>query len=382
MIEIISIGDELLNGSTLNTNAKVLANDLYEIGYVVTKMTTLSDNEDELKAGIEKALRRSKLVITTGGLGPTLDDKTEEIVTSILPGEPQKLENGVGSAYGLFYKENGLVVLPGVPREMKAMWQNIKKDATQKLESVQKLHHRKITFCLLPELAVDPTLRELQKAFPSIYFGIYPSFGTLIVRLSTREDPKILDEPVATLTEKFPTDIMAYEACSAEESLHKLFIEKKKTFAVAESCTGGSISSRLTAIPNSSEYFLGGVVSYSNDAKMNLLGVSNETLQAHGAVSQETALEMLAGVFERFQSDYALAVTGIAGPSGALQNKPVGTVWMAIGENGKKPFVGLVPRLRARVGREGIIQMSGTFGLASLWRLIQHGLSPFEDENG
>ena len=380
MIEIISIGDELLNGSTLNTNAKYLAAEIFNMGYHVAHMTTYPDDEEILTAGIEKALSRSKVVITTGGLGPTLDDKTEEIVTKLFPSGMKKLDNSIGSAYGLLFEDKGLIVLPGVPREMEAMWQDVKTYVEKRLAGETPIHHKKITFCLLPELAVDPTLRELKKKYPEIDFGIYPSYGTLIVRMSALK-PDVLDLAASELAEKFSTNVMDVNACKAEEALHKLLIDEKKTLSFAESCTGGNLASRMTALPDASMYFLGGVVSYSNAAKQQILGVSEKALKSHGAVSKETAQEMIEGVFEKFGSDYAISVTGVAGPAGGTKDKPVGTVWAAIGEKGKNAHLGLVPIVKSKHSREAIIQITSTFVLSSLWRLIKHGIVPFEEDH-
>ncbi len=380
MIEIISIGDELLNGSTLNTNAKYLASQIFDMGYHVAHMTTLPDDDDILFAGIEKALSRSKIVITTGGLGPTLDDKTEEIVTKLLPDGLKKLDNTIGSASGLLFEDQGLIVLPGVPREMEAMWQSVQPYVKERLASEILTYHKKITLCHLPELSVDPTLRELKKTLPAIDFGIYPSYGTLIVRMSALK-PDVLEKATDVITAKFSTQVMALCACKAEEALHTLLIEEKKTLSFAESCTGGSLASRITALADASTYFLGSVVSYSNSAKEQILGVSKQTLETHGAVSEEIAREMLEGVFEKFGSDYAISVTGIAGPSGGTKEKPVGTVWVALGKKGEKPHIGLVPKTKSAHKRETIIEITATFVLSSLWRLIKYGIPPFEEDH-
>ncbi|MCB1108565.1 MAG: CinA family protein [Chlamydiia bacterium] len=171
---------------------------------------------------------------------------------------------------------------------------------------------------------------------------------------------------------------MAEQACKAEDALHHLLIRNKSTLAFAESCTGGALSARMTALPDASTYFCGSVVSYSNAVKQNLLNVSEATLAQHGAVSRETAEEMLSGVFKHFDSDYAMAVTGIAGPSGGTPEKPVGTVWIAIGKKGQTPHIGLVPKVKPQHSRATIIQITATFALSSLWRFIRHGIAPFE----
>ena len=380
VIELISIGDELLKGATLNTNAHFLGGEISNAGWQVGLMTTVSDEASALQACIKQASQRAEIVIATGGLGPTLDDQTLKHADQILPGNKQELPNSVGTASGWIYKDAGVILLPGVPAEMKAMWKQILPFIEERLKNVEKVHSRDVVFALLPELAIDPILRELQKECPGVQFGIYPSYGTVTVTLRG-PNAEILDAPIAKLAEAFPTNIMAYHRTDTEEVLHQLLIERKSTLALAESCTGGAVASRITALPNSSGYFLGSAVTYSNAVKMHLLKVSSSTLESEGAVSEATAREMLDGVFAQFSCDYGIAITGVAGPSGGTEQKPVGTVWVAVGKRGTRPYVGRVPWFKPSHGRHVIIQGTATYVLNVLWRYIQHDTFP-EDGNG
>ncbi|MCB1117285.1 MAG: nicotinamide-nucleotide amidohydrolase family protein [Chlamydiia bacterium] len=411
MIELISIGDELLHGATLNTNAQFIARELYSAGFEVQRITTLPDSRQALQAGLNEALRRSKVVITTGGLGPTLDDETKNIVSQMLGSElhfdqkyfdhlcqifgetrstfrsqstvPEKaklLYNRLGTAPGLVFADQGLILLPGVPSELKGLWPEAFEFIKKRLKDAPKVLHKRMTLALLREQNVDPVLRMLKEQFPELGFGIYPAYGYLGVRISGSDSNKI-DAAFEKISAQFSEHVMAHQSSSPEETLHELLIKKNQTLAVAESCTGGLIASKITSLQSASEYFLGGVVSYSNLAKSSLLGVSGKTLKSHGAVSSEVAKEMLAGVFEKFQSNWGIAVTGIAGPTGGTDDKPIGTVWIAMGKKDKEPIVGLVPSVRSGWARQTIINACANFALAGLWHLIQHNTSPFEAYN-
>lgn len=375
VIELVSIGDELLKGATLNTNAHFLGGEVAKAGWQVGQMVTVSDEALAVQTCLKQASGRAEVVIATGGLGPTLDDQTLEHVDQIFSGNKQELPNAVGTASGWIFVDAGIVLLPGVPAEMKAMWTQVVPFLEERLKHVKKKFSRDVVFALLPELAVDPTLRQLQEEFPHVQFGIYPSYGVLTVTVRG-SGPEMLEAPVKKLARAFSAHVMAYQKMSPEEVLHDLFIKESATLALAESCTGGTIASRITALPNSSTYFLGSAVTYSNAAKMQLLGVSDETLKTDGAVSDATAREMLDGVFAQFKSDYGIAVTGIAGPLGGTKEKPVGTVWVAVGKRGQKPFVGRVPQLKPTHVRQVIIQGVATYVLNVLWYYIHHRTFP------
>lgn len=404
MIEIVSIGDEILQGATLNTNAHFIAGALYSAGYEAALMSTIPDHREGLIQGLKTALQRSDIVIVTGGLGPTLDDTTKAIVTEMMsdrlissdhvlqdlkkrfgekkldlenqamvPSKAKVMLNTIGTAPGLIFEEEGLFLLPGVPREMEAMWQ---KSAfpfiLQRLNGQAKILHRKIALALLSEQAIDPIFRKSKEKHPHLGFGIYPSYGVLSARVSGENEDE-LEAVITEIAQTFPDHVMP--CAKPEEALHQYLTEKKKSLSVAESCTGGALAARITALPGASNYFLGGIVSYSNAAKEKCLEVQN--LEKFGAVSEQTAIAMCEGLFKKFDSDYAISVTGIAGPDGGTTEKPVGTVFAAIGKKGEKPFVGRIPRLTSAWPRTSIIKSTTTYVLAALWRYLAHGVKPF-----
>ena len=405
MIEIVSIGDEILQGATLNTNAHFIANTLYSAGYEPALMSTIPDHREGLIQGLKTAMQRCDIVIVTGGLGPTLDDMTKAIVTEMMgdrlissdqvlqdlkkrfgekklglegqamvPSKAKVMLNTIGTAPGLIFEDEGLFLLPGVPREMEAMWQkSIFPFILERLKGQIKIAHRKITLALLPEQVIDPIFRKAKKTYPRLGFGIYPSYGVLSARVSGENEDE-LEAIIGEIAQSFPDHVMP--CAKPEDALHQILFEKKKTLSVAESCTGGALAARITALPGASSYFLGGIVSYSNAAKEKFLGI--QSLEKFGAVSRQTAVAMCEGLFKQFDSDYAISITGIAGPDGSTKEKPVGTVWAAIGEKGKKPFVGLIPRLTPDWPRTSIIKSTSTYVLAALWRYLQYDLQPFD----
>lgn len=335
-IEIIAIGNEVLSGMTINSNAAYLGKRLAEEGWVTNRHTVLPDDRDMLTKGLQEALKRSSLVIATGGLGPTIDDITSSCAATLFEEVSQTIPNSVGSALGLIYRsaKHTLILLPGIPTEMEPMFEESVLPYLHKMfPPKEKLLQEALHLALLKEQEVDPFLRELK----GVECGIYPAYGTLTVRL-TSKDKSALQVAVESVKKKFGSYLFPTE--KIEEAIHEWFLSNQMTLALAESCTGGLIAAHLVAIPEASKYFLGSLVTYSDALKKNVLGVSANTLKTKGAVSREAATEMLQGVFKVTGADYGIAVTGIAGPSGGSAEKPVGTIWYAIGQNGKPPEIG------------------------------------------
>lgn len=406
-IEIISIGDEILKGRILNTNVSFLSHLLQKNGYSVFRQTTLPDEKEQLRSGLEEALSRGDLVICTGGLGPTLDDITREVAAEVfdsdfyidpslaeelkkryqdrysavedqarIPRKAKALHNSVGSAPGLVFSERGktLILLPGVPKEVESLF----------IEQVIPLLHQQwpvgqakkmiqMNFCVVYESLIDPLLRELSVQHPSVEFGIYPGHGFLCVCILS-SDADALSAVQKALEKHFGNYHFHAPSGKIEEALMAWFVKHQKTLAFAESCTGGMLASHVTALPGSSAYFLGSFVVYSNAMKEQILGVSQETLKANGAESEETVREMLEGVFKRTSADFAIAVSGIAGPSGGTEEMPVGTIWAAIGERGKSPDVG---KFVCRGTRETNILLATNYLLGALWRKVEKGIPAF-----
>lgn len=415
MIEIISIGSELLTGQTVNTNASVIGQALLKEGYSVKQITTVSDCSDALQAAVVSAMKRAAFVITTGGLGPTGDDITRtalaEIFDSQLKYDPQvavdlekrygsQLEtlvdqatvlegaqvilNTMGTAPGfILQKERSTIFsLPGVPVQMQEMLEKSVIPYLMQHASRQYFQHSLFLF-LISEQHVDPYLRKLERKYPGSAFGICPSYGILSIYLqvqatSLEEADQKFAPILQDLRDKYKERIFSEDKQGIEHAVHSQFISRGLTLACAESCTGGRISSRLTQISGSSNYFLGSLVTYSNKMKETVLGVHKETLNKYGAVSREVILEMIEGILGLSKADYAIAVSGVAGPTGGSKEKPVGTIWGAIAKRDSGIFVKKFI-LEGKQKRSIVIDYSTTYLLAHLWRYVQFGTPPFEE---
>ncbi|MCB1111960.1 MAG: nicotinamide-nucleotide amidohydrolase family protein [Chlamydiales bacterium] len=399
-MEIITIGNELLSGATINSNAAFLCRQLHQAGYVVDRVTVVGDSTAAILSSLIEAFARTDTVIATGGLGPTVDDVTrvaaaeyfrsdfaynEQIaqllidrygskLSSIkdqatLPVKAQLFSNAIGTAQGLLFKEDErlLFLLPGVPSEMRHLAEDyvlpyLREQRPTAARSVRQVHLHN-TF----ESAVDPVIRDLQKKYSSVAFGIYPYPGRVSVTLSG-EAAEEVEACCEALASAFTGKVFESSDGTIEAAVHQRMIEKKLTLATAESCTGGAIASRLTAIAGASEYFVGSCVTYSNAMKERLLGVSAMTLQEKGAVSEETVREMLCGLLDVTQADCGIAVSGIAGPTGGSGEKPIGTVWAAVGMLGREPLVWL---MKGPGTREMVIDYSVTRTLGELYYYLE-----------
>ena len=372
--KIISIGDELLIGQVVNTNAAWLAEQLNLIGIKVDEILAISDNGEEIERAVKSAISRHDLVITTGGLGPTKDDITKQCLARIfdakmvlnekilanntaffkargyelteinrkqaeVPDCCEVIENTCGTAPCMWFSTpNGgiLISLPGVPYEMKTIVERDLLPRLKTLNSGQIIIHKTIMTHGLGESFLSERIAFWEDALPSNFKLAYlPKPGILRLRLSAfgsdenalnAEMTKQLDE----LHKLIPELIYGYDNESLESVVFRLLKEKKQTLSVAESCTGGYIAHRITLMPGSSEIFNGSVVVYAYEAKQNLLDVTLQTLEKYGAVSEPCVIEMAEGCKKLFHTDYAIAVSGIAGPGGATDEKPVGTVWIAV----------------------------------------------------
>lgn len=412
MIELISIGDELLKGKILNTNSQFLCLQLRQRGYQVIRETTVSDEAASLKKCLEEALARADLVICTGGLGPTLDDHTRKIAAELfqsdfhfdpkiaedlrsrfgehptwlkdqatVPTKARAWSNTAGTAPGLLFSEKGktLILLPGVPQEMETFF------FTQVVPFLEKEYplkhkraHRLFHFCLLYESYVDPHLRALSEQYPAVEVGIYPHPAFISVLLSSVDPTQLLQFEQA-LIKRFESYLFPSEHGKVEEAVHSWFIENKKTLALAESCTGGMLAAQLTGVAGASSYFLGSFVVYSDEMKQEILGVSKKTLSTFGAVSEEVIQEMLNGVFKKSEADFAIAVSGIAGPTGGTKEKPIGTICAGIAQRGKEADIGT---FHVRGNRALIISKTSNSLLGAFYRKIDRGAPafPFIDE--
>ncbi len=394
-IEIIAIGEEIVSGAVVNTNGAFLSRALGLEGWKVVRQTAVSDDPDRLKRAVESALKESDLVITTGGLGPTLDDRTRETLCEIfqtelalnlevlsrlktrygdhvsvedqarVPRSAHIFPNPIGTASGLLFERGGktLIALPGVPLEMQTLFtQEVLPYLRKRYASVQR-YKEVIHFCLLTESMLDPFLRELQEKSPLLDIGIYPEYGQLTIVLASLH-VEMVRAAKEQLVNLFPTHYFKGERI--EMAIHAWMLEHCKTLALAESCTGGAMAARFTALAGASDYFLGSLVVYSAAWKQKLLGVH---ALDNGAVSEQTALEMCEGLFKTTKADYALALTGVAGPTGGSAECPVGTVYLAFGERGMRPQ--LIHSV-FKGDRAKIIQLATTHSLASFYRFLAY----------
>ncbi len=402
-IEIIAIGHEVLHGVINNTNASFISAELLKAGWNVKRHTVLPDDAQSLEEGIREALARADMVITTGGLGPTCDDLTRSIASkifdspiqrdeelvkeltsrygekltsledqSLAPTKAKRLTNRLGTASGWVFSENGrrLALLPGPPREMSAMLIDVLLPQLSSIIGQQPRQNfiQVSQLCCLREDDVDPFLRKLSQEFPSVHAGIYPGYGSLTVRFSSPSEQET-ESCQQALEREFGTYLFYSPHGKIEESIHSWFKEHEQTLAFAESCTGGRLASQITLLPGASEFFLGSLIVYADQLKRDLLGVAESTISSLGAVSKEVVEEMLEGLFKKTQADWALAVSGIAGPTGGSHEKPVGTVWCAMGQRGHPPETAL---LYFPFSRETIITVTSTYLLGALWRKIRY----------
>jgi nicotinamide-nucleotide amidase len=383
----------------VNTNVSFTSHTLFQKGWDVKRHTTLPDDKDLLHQGLKEALRRSAIVIVTGGLGPTLDDCTKQVAASLfqsplrfddaiaakirsrfgditsleeqatVPTLAKLIPNPVGTAPGfIFSKESMLICLPGVPKEMEPMLlEEVIPFLHKNFPKNPPLYTATLSLCLLIENDVDPLLRDLSEEHPSLQIGIYPSYGGTLSVIFRDKEQKIVASARQAVFNAFAASVFPSETGKIEEAIHSFMIKHKKTLSLAESCTGGRIASKLTALSGSSNYFLGSIVCYSNEMKEKILNVSPVTLKEKGAVSHDAAQEMVQGLLKLTDADVCLAITGIAGPLGGSEAKPVGTMWAAIQQKGQEPEVW---KFQERGTREKILLSVSNRLLAHLWKRI------------
>ena len=370
--EILCVGTELLIGDIVNTNAAYLSKKLSENGIFVYHHTVVGDNDGRLREALSDALGRSDVVVMTGGLGPTYDDMTKETVSSVMgkklvrheesekrilayfartdrvptpnnmkqalmPEGATVFENNFGTAPGCAIESDGktVVMLPGPPKEMKPMFDDevlpyLLRNSTEVLVS------ENVNIFGMGESSVEEKLRDIMISGDNPTIAPYVNDGEVRVRVTARaENRECAEKLIAPVVEKIKEIIGDFvygvNAVSLENAVVKTFAEKGLALASAESCTGGLISKRITDIPGSSAMFGYGVCTYANEAKEKILGVKHETLEKYGAVSEATAREMAEGLLRLSGADVAVCTTGLAGPGGGSDEKPVGLVYLAVG---------------------------------------------------
>ncbi len=370
---IITIGDEILIGQILDTNSRYISRALNTCGIVVAERTSIGDNRTQIVETLDRALSQSEVVIITGGLGPTKDDITkhtlcdyfgstlrydeveaEHIRTlltvrniafndlnrgqAMVPECCTVLHNAHGTAPGMWFERDGRVIisLPGVPFEMQHL---IDKEVMPRLKArfeLREIVHRTIITFGIAESILAERIAKWEDALPEyLHLAYLPAPNVVRLRLSAyevegKEVSREIDSQFEKLRTIIPDNIAGFEDASVEELVHNILINKGKTLATAESCTGGMIASKFTAQAGASAYFLCGVVSYSNESKNKVLGVQMSDIAQFGAVSEQVAMAMARGAKAVSGADFAISTTGIAGPTGGSKEKPVGTVWIGV----------------------------------------------------
>ena len=385
-VKLISIGDEVLSGDTLNTNVSWMGKRFTQIGCHILEQSTIPDTNNAIKGALRLSFEQKfDLVITTGGLGPTSDDITREAVfefigtdsffdnryweelkqrygragiavsdsnrsQAIVPTKGQVIPNLVGSARGFQFEVGSttLILLPGVPREMKSM---IEKSVVPFINSkgLSKPNIELLRTTGIPESSLAEKISPVAEEKHECSIGYYPSVFGVDLRIKGKNPSKVKDlfSDISSILKDY---VYAYEKRNIEEVVVSKARKKGCTIAISESCTGGLVGSRITDAPGSSRVFMGGVIAYSNNIKSKLLGVKKDTLDSKGAVSKETAKEMAVLTLEKFKVDYAVSITGIAGPDGGSKSKPVGLVYVGIAT--KKDVQ--VKKYQFRGGRDAI----------------------------
>ena len=372
---IITIGDEILIGQIVDTNSVSIAKHLNRAGITVAEKISIGDTAEQIEQTLRRALDSTQVVIITGGLGPTKDDITKYTLArffdsdfredsevaqhvrkmleargivynelnhsqALVPEKCKVLFNSHGTAPGMWFedKSGGVVIsLPGVPFELEHLMED---EVMPRLKVHFSLHaniHRTMITVGLPESMLAEKIAEWEDKLPSyIKLAYLPAPNVVRLRLSAynianeAEVQQEIENLFAELNDIIPQHIVGFEDATMQALVHDILCQRQLTLATAESCTGGAIASRFTAMAGASAYFNGGVIAYANEVKCNILGVNNSDIEQQGAVSETVARQMAEGARKALQSDYAIATTGIAGPTGGSAEKPVGTVWMAV----------------------------------------------------
>ncbi|RYY37602.1 MAG: competence/damage-inducible protein A [Sphingobacteriaceae bacterium] len=373
LAEIITIGDEILIGQIVDTNSAWMGQQLNKIGIRVKQISSVSDDREHILSALAEAANRADIILITGGLGPTKDDITKKTLAeyfnvgmienaealenvdrifkrynrpllevnkqqALVPSNCEVIVNKNGTAPGMWFNQQGKIYMsmPGVPFEMMYMMEEQVLPKLQATLTLPVIVHKTILTVGEGESFLAEKIADIEDSLPPhIKLAYLPKLGIVRLRLSGfGADEELLKTDIdfyaAQIAERVKHAVVAEEDIPLEKALLNTMEQRGLTLSTAESCTGGLIAHMLTQHAGSSKVFLGGAVSYSNNMKESILGVKHETLLQYGAVSEQTVIEMAEGALRQFKSDYAIAVTGIAGPDGGTPDKPVGTVWIAV----------------------------------------------------
>jgi len=376
--EVITIGDEILYGHILDTNAKWLSEQLDKLGVKINKRSTISDNHFQITNTIDKSLSENDIIIFTGGLGPTNDDITKKTLNkyfkgnlvrdeityrqikkifkrrnfdltkknkdqALVPDNCQVLHNIHGTAPGLAFsiKKKLVISLPGVPFEMKSLFNEKCIDLIRVKYNLPIVYHRIIKTVGIGESWLSDLIGKWEKNLDnSLSLAYLPSIGRVKLRLTgkgknLKKIKFIIEKQEKKLLKIIEKYIYGYDNDELESQVGILLNDQNKTIAISESCSGGYASHMITSIPGSSKYFLGSIIAYNNSIKENILGIDKKIIRDKGAVSKEVVEEMAKNIRIKFKSSIGLSVSGIAGPSGGSTKKPVGTVWIGLSDDKK-----------------------------------------------
>lgn len=379
-VSILTIGDEILNGTTIDTNSAFIAKTCIANGLSVKATFSIADAYEGIYEGLKMAQQDVDLIFITGGLGPTKDDITKQALANFfestlefnetvfakieayfaprgikqvelnkklayIPSNATLIKNDRGTAFGMWFSHKGkiFISMPGVPHEMKHMMVYHIIPKIIKEFKLPQIINKYIMTAGIGESAIYEKIEDIESAMPPyISLAYLPNLGSVKLRLSSIQQIGELDRVAELIQfqEKIIARIQKHvysldENTSLAGELGRMLEERKETMATAESCTGGYISHLITNTPGSSHYYEGSIIAYSYDVKEQALGVRHETLNSVGAVSEEAVLEMAHGLIEKLNTTYGIAVSGIAGPGGGTPDKPVGTVWIAVGNKSK-----------------------------------------------
>lgn len=369
---IIIIGDEILIGQVVDINSSWISREMNKIGFRTETVITVGDDGKSISDAIDRCLEVADVVFMTGGLGPTKDDITKKVICekfgtelvlneqvlanvaemlgrrgiamtennrgqALVPATATVINNAVGTAPGIMMERNGklLFSMPGVPFEMRYLMEHEIIPLIKKHYNLKPVFHKTLLLTGIAESILAEKISDWEDSLAkNVRLAYLPAYSSIRLRLSVYEPDdtteSYIDSKVEELKRIVPENIIAYEDIKLEELVGKLLKDRHCTVATAESCTGGKVASLITSVSGSSEYYKGSVVSYCNEVKADVLGVSRADLEKYGAVSSTVAEQMASGVGRLLKTDYAVATTGIAGPTGGSDEKPVGTVWIAV----------------------------------------------------
>ena len=407
---IITIGDELLIGQVIDTNSAWIAQQLNSIGIAVKHRVAVGDSYDDIVTILDDESRYADIILMTGGLGPTSDDITKKVLCDYFDGKMivnekalknvkylfekvfkrpvsdinlmqaevpdvcDVIQNKRGSAPGMIFRKGSVIYIsmPGVPYEMKGIMEDSVIPLLKEEFNVPVIVHRTMLTAGIGESALAEIIEDFEEALPSeIKLAYLPTYGMVRLRLSTSGfDKNLVEKNIDKYFNELKLLAKDYLVTDVDDSLPvaigKLLKKKSKTISTAESCTGGYVAHLITLVPGSSAYYEGSIVSYSYNVKESLLGVHEETLNTFGAVSEQTVKEMLSGLLDKLNTDYGIAISGIMGPDGGTDDKPVGTVWMAVGNRTNQQ----TQKINLRFNRERNIEVTGMVALNFLRKFI------------